>query len=160
MDLLARAENFTRTVAPEVCDRLSTELRQARLTVRAKLPVESLSGKLADLPDGVSVERDWIVESSAGRLAVGNQPARRGAAADRHARPQFGRRPPLHGRSSWSAGREKRRGADPLFRDRRGGLIACRAFPDAPPSLDRAEADQGKRRVEERGLVSIRMLPC
>ena len=41
--------------------RLMAELRKARLTgIRVKLPAETLSGKLASLPDGVSVERDRI----------------------------------------------------------------------------------------------------
>ena len=41
--------------------RLVAELRKARLTgIRVKLPAETLSGKLASLPDGVSVERDRI----------------------------------------------------------------------------------------------------
>ena len=42
-------------------ERLVAELRKARLTgIRVKLPVESLGGKLANLPDGVSVERGRI----------------------------------------------------------------------------------------------------
>ena len=37
------------------------ELRKARLTgIRVKVPAEALDGKLARLPDGVSVERDRI----------------------------------------------------------------------------------------------------
>ena len=41
--------------------RLIAELRKARLTgIRVKVPAETLSGKLANLPDGVSVERDRI----------------------------------------------------------------------------------------------------
>ena len=41
--------------------RLVAELRKARLTgIRVKLPAETLSGKLTNLPDGVSVERDRI----------------------------------------------------------------------------------------------------
>ena len=39
-------------------ERLVAELPKARLTgIRVKLPVESLGGKVANLPDGVSVER-------------------------------------------------------------------------------------------------------
>ena len=42
-------------------ERVFTELRQARLTgIRFKVPAESLSSKLANLPDGVSVERGRI----------------------------------------------------------------------------------------------------
>ena len=42
-------------------ERLVAELRKARLTgIRVKLPVASLGGKLANLPDGVSVERGRI----------------------------------------------------------------------------------------------------
>ncbi len=41
--------------------RLVAELRKARLTgIRVKVPVESLDGKLASLPEGVSVGRDRI----------------------------------------------------------------------------------------------------
>ena len=41
--------------------RLMAELRKARLTgIRVKLPAETLSGKLASLPEGVSVGRDRI----------------------------------------------------------------------------------------------------
>ena len=49
-----RAEEERRT-------RLVGELRKARLTgIRVKVPVESLDGKLASLPDGASVGRDRI----------------------------------------------------------------------------------------------------
>ena len=42
-------------------ERLVAELRKARLTgIRVKLPVESLGGKLASLPEGVTVERGRI----------------------------------------------------------------------------------------------------
>ncbi len=48
-------------VEEERRQRLVGELRQARLTgIRVKLPVESLGGKLASLPEGVTVERDRI----------------------------------------------------------------------------------------------------
>ena len=48
-------------VEEERRERLFTELRQARLTgIRFKVPAESLSSKLANLPDGVSVERGRI----------------------------------------------------------------------------------------------------
>ena len=41
--------------------RLAAELQKARLTgVRFKVPVETMSAKLANLPDGVSVERGRI----------------------------------------------------------------------------------------------------
>ena len=41
--------------------RVLTELRQARVTgIRVTLPAEALDGKLASLPEGVSVERDRI----------------------------------------------------------------------------------------------------
>ena len=42
-------------------ERLASELQKARLTgVRFKVPAESMSAKLANLPDGVSVERGRI----------------------------------------------------------------------------------------------------
>ena len=42
-------------------ERLVAELRKARLTgIRVTVPAETLSGKLANLPDGVSVGRDRI----------------------------------------------------------------------------------------------------
>ena len=42
-------------------ERLVAELRQARLTgIRFNVPAESLSSKLANLPDGVSVERGRV----------------------------------------------------------------------------------------------------
>ena len=45
-------------VEPDTRARLVAELRPARLTgVRFKVPVETMSAKLANLPDGVSVER-------------------------------------------------------------------------------------------------------
>ena len=48
-------------VEEERRQRLVDELRKARLTgIRVKLPVESLGGKLASLPEGVTVERDRI----------------------------------------------------------------------------------------------------
>ena len=41
--------------------RVAAELQKARLTgVRFKVPVETMSAKLADLPEGVSVERGRI----------------------------------------------------------------------------------------------------
>ena len=41
--------------------RLVAELRQARLTgVRFKVPAETMSAKLADLPEGVSIERGRV----------------------------------------------------------------------------------------------------
>ena len=53
-------------------ERLLTELRQARLTgIRVTVPVEVLSGRLADLPAGVSVTRDRIeVQFTGAREAV------------------------------------------------------------------------------------------
>ena len=42
-------------------ERLLTELRTARLTgTRVAVPVEALEGRLASLPEGVKVARDWI----------------------------------------------------------------------------------------------------
>ena len=55
-------------VEEERREHLFTEFRQARLTgIRGKLPVESLSGKLANLPDGLSVERGRSRCGSMGR---------------------------------------------------------------------------------------------
>ena len=57
--------------------RVAAELQQARLTgVRFKVPVETMSAKLANLPDGVSVERD-----QAGRPAATRPPVEPVAAA-------------------------------------------------------------------------------
>ena len=42
-------------------DRVWTALRQARRTgIRVPVPVDALDGRLASLPAGVSVRRDWI----------------------------------------------------------------------------------------------------
>ena len=68
--------------------RVVAELQQARLTgVRLKVPVETMSAKLSNLPDGVSVERGRIevrfdgAENALARLyalaqALGNDLAR------------------------------------------------------------------------------------
>ena len=67
---------------------MAAELQQARLTgVRFKVPVETMSAKLANLPEGVSVERGRIevrfdgAEDALARLyalaqALGNNLAR------------------------------------------------------------------------------------
>ena len=48
-------------VEEERRERVAAELQKARLTgVRFKVPVETMSAKLANLPDGVSVERGRI----------------------------------------------------------------------------------------------------
>ena len=55
-------------------ERLLTELRQARLTgIRVTVPVEALTGKLAGLPDGVSITPDRIeVRFTSAKDAVAN----------------------------------------------------------------------------------------
>lgn len=53
-------------------ERLLTELRQARLTgIRVTVPTETLTGKLGELPPGVTVEADRIeVQFSDAKEAV------------------------------------------------------------------------------------------
>ena len=54
-------------------EKVVAELRKARLTgIRVKVPTEVLDGKLASLPEGVSVSRDRIeVRFSSAKEAVG-----------------------------------------------------------------------------------------
>ena len=58
-----------------------------------------------------------------------------------NARPQFGHRPPLHGRSFLERRARRAPRGGPQFRTGAAGWLRAAHSPDPPPSLDRAGAD-------------------
>ena len=155
-------------------ERLASELQKARLTgVRFKVPAESMSAKLANLPDGVSVERGRVevrfdgAEDALVRLytlaqALGNDLGRFQALVGRRGRgrPRRPRRGLGHGRlfSRAPGGHNPRLwvGGTPADgRQSRMGASATVRVQHGPRKAGRFDAGHSSRQRQRAGLVLL-----